>query len=320
MDTCHSGSRRPVGRAAGRGAAAGASAHTAHTDPRGRDGGSALRAGPLRRVPGSALARPGPSAPPPASPSRPLAPPEKPARPGRRRRAGPAHEAASAAMTAEKALPLGNGKAAEEVRESEALGGGGGGGNGSAASVRDKRDKAVHERGHWNNKVEFVLSVAGEIIGLGNVWRFPYLCYKNGGGEATHDREENGRGRHPLKWGWGGKRARETPRPRLRKAGPWRRTATPGHLVRELTAGHGPPVPLRMRTGCFAPECATCHRARRDLPVRSFCLQQEVQAETRRPRVLVLSLVFLFLSFFFFFLAEDIWSLRPPPFLTGKEP
>uniref|UniRef100_A0A4W6FJX8 Transporter n=1 Tax=Lates calcarifer TaxID=8187 RepID=A0A4W6FJX8_LATCA len=40
----------------------------------------------------------------------------------------------------------------------------------------------MEERGQWSNKIEFILSVAGSIIGLGNMWRFPYLCYKNGGG------------------------------------------------------------------------------------------------------------------------------------------
>ncbi|KAM6970095.1 sodium- and chloride-dependent GABA transporter 2-like [Aplochiton taeniatus] len=37
-------------------------------------------------------------------------------------------------------------------------------------------------RGNWGSKAEFILTVMGAIIGPGNVWRFPYLCYKNGGG------------------------------------------------------------------------------------------------------------------------------------------
>lgn len=39
------------------------------------------------------------------------------------------------------------------------------------------------ERGQWANKMEFILAIVGEIIGLGNVWRFPYLCFRNGGGK-----------------------------------------------------------------------------------------------------------------------------------------
>ncbi|KAL8619455.1 hypothetical protein ACOMHN_011806 [Nucella lapillus] len=38
------------------------------------------------------------------------------------------------------------------------------------------------EKKQWGRKVEFLLSLAGYSVGLGNLWRFPYLCRRNGGG------------------------------------------------------------------------------------------------------------------------------------------
>eukprot|EP00066_Takifugu_rubripes_P025767 XP_011615033.1 PREDICTED: sodium- and chloride-dependent betaine transporter-like [Takifugu rubripes] len=48
---------------------------------------------------------------------------------------------------------------------------------------REREDQSsVGARGQWARKTEYILVVAGNVVGLGNVWRFPYLCYRHGGG------------------------------------------------------------------------------------------------------------------------------------------
>ena len=36
--------------------------------------------------------------------------------------------------------------------------------------------------GHWSSRMAFVLAVTGSAVGLGNIWKFPYIAGENGGG------------------------------------------------------------------------------------------------------------------------------------------
>ncbi|XP_038560529.1 sodium- and chloride-dependent GABA transporter ine isoform X2 [Micropterus salmoides] len=46
----------------------------------------------------------------------------------------------------------------------------------------EKTAEAEAQRPRWSGRLEFILASVGYAVGLGNVWRFPYLCYSSGGG------------------------------------------------------------------------------------------------------------------------------------------
>ena len=48
--------------------------------------------------------------------------------------------------------------------------------NGVAQANRSSR------HGHWSSRFAFVLAVSGSAVGLGNIWKFPYIAGQNGGG------------------------------------------------------------------------------------------------------------------------------------------
>ena len=78
-------------------------------------------------------------------------------------------------------------------------------------------------RAHWGSKLGFVMAAAGSAVGLGNLWKFPYVTWENNGGAfvlvylvagarpgaAHHDGGDPGGSARPAQRGAGVREARQ---------------------------------------------------------------------------------------------------------------